>query len=184
MNTEYDLSDSEGLLGSVSYILRVHDVNPRAPHKAYRQWDGKTPYSVHPIWCAMTILTETTLNEKQRQDGAIALLYHDILEDTTVPLPTWLPPEVKKLVEDMTFYGGSKEEMEKVWEKSPFVRLLKLYDKVSNLLDGRNTWMSKKEDPNYRQKYEGYTLSLCADVEKNFGRLNITLIARTILNHG
>lgn len=181
MNKDFDLFNIESLLGDINYVIRAHSSCPREPHKAYRKWDGKTPYSIHPIWCGLTILTETTLSERDRHDGALALFYHDIAEDTTAPLPRWLSEEVVRLVHNMTFFGGFKEEVDGIWSKSPFVRLLKLYDKVSNLLDGRDTWMPKKDDPLYRQKYEGHTLQLCADAEKNFGKLNITIIARKIL---
>lgn len=184
MKNEMDLFGIESFIGDINYIIRAHHMSPREPHKGYRKWDGKTPYAIHPIWCAMMILTETTLEDTQRQRGATALLYHDLAEDTTVALPNWLSEEVKHLVYEMTFFGGFKEEVREVWNKSEFARLLKLYDKVSNLLDGRDTWMPLKDDPMYRQKYEGHTLRLCSDVEKNFGRLNITLLARTILNHG
>ncbi len=179
-----DLFDHEALLGDINYVMRVHEACPRTPRKAYRQWDGRTPYSIHPIWCAATLLSETKLSEDIRERGAVALLYHDVPEDTTAPLPKDLSHEVRALIKEMTFFGGFAEEAEEVWKRSPLCRLLKLYDKVHNLLDGRDTWMPEKEDKEYRRKYEGHTLRLCADVEKNFGRLNITLLARTILNHG
>lgn len=182
INEEYSLFGVEELLNDLNYVIRAHHTSARQPHKAYRKWDGVTPYSIHPIWCAMMILSEPSLADGMRRNGALALLYHDIAEDTYAPLPSWLSPEVKRMVEGMTFFGGSKEEMEKVWERPQAIRLLKLYDKVHNLLDGRNTWMPKKEDPKYRQKYEGHTLRLCADVERNYGRLNITKLARKILS--
>ena len=158
------------------WVLDAHDDYARKPKNAVRKWDGKTPYHIHPTWCFTTIQTETSLQEEFRLDGALALLYHDVLEDTNRGLPPWLSEHVVSLVQDMTFHGGSQEEMERIWEKSAEVRLLKLYDKVSNLLDG--VWMSTEK----RAKYEEYTLKLCVDVETNFGaELNITRIARAIL---
>lgn len=54
------------------------------------------------------------------------------------------------------------------------MRLLKLFDKVSNLLDA--TWMK-------RDKWKAYvchTLRLTDDVERAYGDLNIVRIARAI----
>ena len=102
------------------------------------KWDGLTPYSVHPIWCATMILHETALAEDIRVDGSQALLFHDVLEDTLAELPNYLSERVKNLVQDMTF-ESSDVEMLKVWDKPIEVKLFKLYDKVSNLMDAR--WM-------------------------------------------
>ncbi len=65
--------------------------------------------------------------------------------------------------------------MELIWAKSPEVRLLKLYDKTSNLMEG--IWMNREK----RERYAAYSLNLCDDVEKNYGELNITKIARAII---
>lgn len=158
------------------WVIKAHTQYPRKPKMATRKWDGKTPYHIHPSWCATTLLTETSLPEDLRQDGALALLYHDVLEDTNLGLPPWLSARVHSLILDMTFYGGSQEEMEKIWGKSSEVKLLKLYDKVSNLMDG--AWMSAEK----REEYVKYTLRLCKDVEDHFGAgLTITKIAKAIL---
>jgi len=49
----------------------------------------------------------------------------------------------------MTFEGGSEQEIVEIWDKPTEIRLYKLYDKVSNLLDG--AWMKdekrKKRSP-------------------------------------
>ena len=62
-----------------------------------------------------------------------------------------------------------------VLNKSPEIRLLKLYDKTSNLMDG--IWMDEEK----RERYVEYTSRLCQDVEQNYGELNITRIARAII---
>jgi hypothetical protein len=152
-------------------ILAHSGEHATKPSKAVRKWDGKTPYSVHPLWCAMTILCETRLSEQERELGCQVLAYHDILEDTTYQLET--TPEVQALVQEMTF-ESSDAEMTEVWQRSKFVRLLKLFDKVSNLLDG--SWMSVAK----WNKYTEYTLKLADDVQAGWGELNIVTIARSI----
>ena len=150
----------------------LHDKNPGESYKvslsrAFRKFDGKTPFYIHPIWCATTIATETKLDETVRNEGIMALLYHDLLEDTTKELPEWLSPRIEYLVKEMTFEDGSKQEMEEIWNKPNEVKLYKLYDKVSNLLDG--SWM----DETKRKNYENYTGKLCEEIKKMCGDLNI-----------
>lgn len=161
------------LWNQINYCIRAHATQATKPSKAVRKWDGRTPYGIHPIWCAMTILAETTLPKKIRTEGAEALLLHDILEDTTLELPEGTSVEVRALVEGMTF-ESSDEEMRLIWNRSLEIKLLKLYDKVSNLLDG--SWMSLEK----RARYKKYLLALCDEVEPHYGKLNIIKIARAI----
>jgi len=56
----------EKLVDLIAYTFRAHGEGATKPSKAVRKWDGRTPYAVHPVWCAMTLLTETTLPEDLR----------------------------------------------------------------------------------------------------------------------
>ena len=158
----------------IDYVINTHRDFARKPSKAFRKWDGKTPYHIHPIWCASMIATETTLDEPTRTEGVQVLLYHDILEDTTKELPEWLSDRVKQLIQMMT-YDGMIQEMQKIWTTPKEVRLYKLYDKVNNLLDWQQSSVVKTE------QYKEYTRMLMDDVLKNYGELNITRIANAIL---
>lgn len=157
----------------INFAINAHQEFARKPSKTVRLWDKETPYSVHSIWCAMTFLHETELSEATRVIGSKALILHDVLEDTTLPLPTNIEPEVIKLVEEVTF-GSQEEAMEKIWEKSDEARLITLYDMVSNILDG--FWMDKGQ----RQFYLDYTLKLKDSVKIKFGNLNIVKIAEAL----
>ena len=165
--------DAKQIVEGINYSFSAHAEQPTKASKAVRKWDGTTPYGVHPTWCAMTLLQEPMLPEAIRERGYQTLLFHDLLEDTTAGLPEGTALEVRELVEGMTF-ASSDEEMEKVWERTAEVRLLKLYDKVSNLLDG--VWMTSEK----LERYRAYTRRLADDVESNFGSLNIVRIARAI----
>ncbi|MEH6814356.1 MAG: hypothetical protein V7677_17620 [Motiliproteus sp.] len=118
----------------------------------------------------MTILSETKLEAKLRWQGAIALQFHDVIEDTRLPLPSDLPIGVTNWVEQMTF-SSFAEEKERIWSCAPHIRMLKLYDKTSNLLD--SVWMN----PDKRLAYVDFTEKLRKDVVQNYGELNITVIA-------
>jgi len=149
-----------------------------------RKWDAQTPYSVHPIWCAMTFLQETKLSgdaKIDREDCALALVLHDFKEETSLPLPAWLSTKTVELIDHMTISaepGSTEIEIKGIWSKPLIVRLLKLYDKVSNLLDG--SWMS---DEKWNGQYVPYVMQLANDVEKNYGDLNIVRMARAVAMH-
>ncbi|GEM_PF-799921 len=157
----------------VEFVLRVHDKQATRPHKRIRFIDGKTPYGIHPLWCAFSILAEERLTEEVRVLGFWVLSGHDVLEDTTAKPLKNCPRHAKRLIKEMTF-SGIREEMRDVWERSTLTRLFKLFDKTSNLMDG--SWMP----PDRHAKYVEYTLRLAEDVERNFGSLNIVAIARAV----
>lgn len=158
---------------SVALIREAHMDAAISPEDSVRFHDHCTPYIIHPIWCAMTLLTETQLPEQLRLDGYLALMWHDVPEDTYANLPDNFNDEVRDLVHGMAF-ASLAVEREKVWERPETVRLLKLYDKTSNLLDASHLstqrWNTLVE----------FTLRLAGDVEANFGELNIVKIARAI----
>mgnify|MGYP001592156237 CR=1 FL=1 len=154
------------------YVMKAHTDGAKKEASATRMWDQRTPYHFHPIWCATTILHETSLPESIRIDGSQALLYHDIVEDTIAPLPDWLSDRVRRLVNEMTFHS-SEDEWENLWNRDKEVRLLKVYDKTSNLLDG--VWMN----PQRRAQHVAHLRKLVADVRGNYGDLNILKIAET-----
>ena len=159
----------------IKEIFEAHRKYPTKPSKAHRKWDGKTPYGVHPTWCAMTLAHETNLPEEIRETGVLALLYHDIIEDTNYE--PYLSAKVNELVIQMTFENGSKQEMKEIWSKDPVIRLLKLYDKVSNFMDG--DWMAQEKKENYKN----YIKQLIKDVETNYGKLNITKLAKGLVEN-
>jgi hypothetical protein len=160
------------LKASIDHAISAHSQNANSQADTVRFHDGRTPYVVHPIWCAMTLLAEPALSEDIRRLGACALLWHDTLEDTTMPLPSWAEDRVRTLVEEMSF-ESFQQETEQLWSRSDDTKLLKLFDKVSNLLDG--TWM-KAEKWN---AYVDHTEKLADYVESRWGALNIVRIART-----
>jgi hypothetical protein len=155
---------------SIQHTIDAHMNNPKSPDDSIRFWDKKTPYIVHPIWCGMTLLTETRLPEEIRFTGYQALLWHDVLEDTNLPLPEGTNLEVIRLVQEMT-YQSFLEEQDHIWEQRDVVKLLKLYDKVSNLLDA--VWMKDEKWNNLVD----YNLRLKQFVLETYGDLNIVKIA-------
>jgi len=166
---------ADEILHSIQFMVNAHIHHPKTEKDAVRFWDNKTPYIIHPTWCAMTLLTETSLSEEIRFDGYQALLWHDILEDTTVTeLPADTSATVRCYVQDMTFRSFN-DEVKNIWSKNKAIQLFKLYDKVSNLLDA--AWMKDKK----RKAYIDYTLQLKDTVRSEYGDLNIVKIANSIV---
>lgn len=173
MNTD-QLADE--IVRHVVFIKHAHIDQSKTPNDRVRFHDCSTPYIIHPIWCAMTLLSEATLDENIRINGYQALIFHDVLEDTTAMLPDEINADVKELVKDMTF-SNFQEETQKIWQRSNLIRLFKLYDKTSNLLDGSH--MSDRKWNNYVD----FVITLIADVEGNFGQLNIVKMAKSIATY-
>lgn len=163
------------LLMHIAEVLSAHSFHAREPSKAFRKFDGKTLYVVHPLWCATTIATEDKLDAELRELGFYTLLWHDVPEDTTKALPEALSEKVAEAVGDMTF-ENSQDEMKRIWEKSPEIRLFKLYDKTNNLIN-MDGW-----DPDKVDNYVRYASLLAIDVMKNFGTLNIHYIFNGIVD--
>ena len=164
---------ADEMAAAIQHSIRAHAHFPIAPSNAIRYWDGHTPYAIHPIWCAMTLLSETALPDETRYHGYLALLWHDTLEDTTMELPPECPPAVRRLVEEMTF-DGLDDELVRLWERSDTAKLLKLYDKVSQFLDG--IWLTDQR----WNRLLGHTTRLQGFVENTYGELNIVRIARAV----
>jgi hypothetical protein len=158
------------LMDSILYTFEAHCVHPKTPLNATRWWDRSTPHIVHPIWCAMTFLSETRLTNNVRKVGYQALLWHDILEDTNLGLPDDVSPEVLALVKELTFESFAEEQRE-IWNRSNLAKLLKLYDKTSNLLDA--SWMTSEQ---WRACTE-HTAKLVVFARTTYGDLNIVRLA-------
>lgn len=101
------------------------------------------------------------------------MLWHNTLEDTNLPLPGNTNGEVVRLVHEMTF-ESFRDEQDKIWDCRDEVKLLKLYDKVSILLDA--VWM-KDEKWNHLVVY---TQKLRQFVLETYGDLNIVKIANAV----
>ncbi|MCW8887233.1 MAG: hypothetical protein OQK12_18550 [Motiliproteus sp.] len=167
-------SMAEETLKAIKTAFEAHTEHPNNPSDAVRFWDQRTPYAIHPSWCALTLLAETQLDEDTRLHGSYALALHDVIEDTTYTLPADLTPKVLEMVEAMTF-GSFTEERHKIFNLPPEIRLLKLIDKLSNLLDC--SWMK----PEKLAVYLDFTEQLAQDVEKHFGRLNCVILSKAII---
>lgn len=157
------------LLDLVYSAHQVHNTR-----KDFRQ-DGKVPFIVHPIWCALTLLNDQRIPFKERELGYQALLLHDILEDTSLDIPDYIEPKVIEYVKEMTH--DSWEEEQNIENKSNFIKLLKLCDKIASMYD-ETVW----NEPQRRKEWKALTQKLLDDVENHYGNIRLVTLAKAILN--
>lgn len=161
---------SEELKKYLDFAYSAYQEN-NITNQAYRQ-DGKVPYIMHPLWCASMLIADTQVPYEQRELGFKALILHDILEDTSLELPDWVEPEVKSVVKELTF-ESFKQAMEKYPKKSPFIKLLLLYDKLSSMYENH------VGEPK-RHEWKILVLNGIKEVEKEYGNIRIVQIGKAI----
>lgn len=168
--------DYKKFIEYIDFIANAHQEKVLPTAKALRTLPNgeKIPYFSHSLWCAMMIYLESKLPEKIRYPGAQALLFHDVLEDTDAVLPDDISDEVRHLVQEMTYKGGFNEEKYAVLLKPAIVQLLKLYDKTATLYDG-------DLKPKRYQEWTEFMEKLIKTVEKEYGELNIVLLAKSLI---
>lgn len=136
--------------------------------------DGNVPFVAHPLWCAMMLLNDTRVPYEERRVGFQALLLHDVLEDTSLPLPDWVEPEVVALVGAMTH--GTWEAEQRVEEKSSLVQLLKLCDKTASMYDE-----NVRPDLQRRREWKALLTKLVQLVEPRYPGSRVVAVAKVTL---
>ena len=135
--------------------IMIFHLHSKTPQKATRRFDGATPAGVHSVLLAMLVLHEESLPEELRVKVAVALLGHDMPEDTHLrleELPFWIKKyNALKLVEALTF-DESEDKFAKIWELGDEVILAELFDAVGNLLCAKGV---KPERMTYRRAMVG-----------------------------
>lgn len=163
----------------IPFVMSAHSNFVKKSADKVRRWDEKTPYFIHPLWCSMMILTEEKLSEEIRIIGSQVLAIHDINEDSSASIPSYVDERAIKIAKEMIF-NDSSHEMQELSKKDILVKLFKLYDKVSNLMD--SNWMNQRGREYYRARIK-FCLSLVDEVEAEYGKLNIVVVAREIIRN-
>lgn len=165
--------DPEELKKTIEFAYRAHQEH--STNSEFRQ-DKTVPYIAHPLWCAMVLLNDDRVPLVERQVGYQALLLHDVLEDTSLPLPDGTDPVVAELVQDMT-YASWEEELVEVPKKSSLVKLMKLIDKAATMYDE-----SIRKDAAKRRQWVEFTQYLLKETEKHYGDIRTVGLVKGILS--
>ena len=105
------------------------------------------PYVIHPIRIT-TILHATGFNEFDHEDLMIGALFHDLLEDTDIDLKEiedQFGKKVGEIVIELTEPEGAKGQIKDKWleefiNKSKEAKIIKLADRIDNLMDMKDIW--------------------------------------------
>lgn len=175
--------DEKKLAAYLQIVIIAHQQKTNQFGKPTRALMGgeQNPYFSHPLWCFSMLLAEPKLPESIRIPGALALLFHDVLEDTTEPLPNDLPENIKQLINQLTVekeakYHYSSWEKEKltILHKPIHIQLLKLYDKTASLYD-------RAIAPQRYPEWIAITSKLANNIEKTYGKLNIVMLTHAVI---
>ena len=162
--------------------LAYQENNISSPNQTYRQ-DGKVPYMMHPLWCASMLITDTQIPWEQREIGFKALILHDVLEDTSLELPSWIESEVREAVQAMTF-ENHKQALREYENKTPFIKLLMLYDELSSMYENHvgvfNNSVVKKVK---RRLWKEFTIKGIKEVEKEYGNIRIVQVGKAVMEN-
>ncbi len=129
------------------------------------------PYVIHPIRITI-ILHAAGFNEFDNKDLMIAALCHDLLEDTDVTLKEiedLFGKKVGEVVVELTKPEGTKgrkkdEWLEKFVNSSKDAKIIKLADRIDNLMDMRGVWSEEKQKSYSNQAK--IVLKSCGDANK------------------
>ena len=133
---------------------------------------GNVPYLNHPLWCATMLLHDVDLPLGVREIGFKVLVCHDIDEDTSLILPEWVEPEVRRLVKEMS-HENFLASLPHIPGKEPIVKLFTLVDKLSTLIERHLA-----DDASKRRKWIELVSYLADETEKYYGKSRIVILAR------
>lgn len=136
---------------------------------------GKVPYANHAIWQATMLLHDVKLPWEVRELGFQVLLYHDVLEDTSRPLPEWLSAEVTWCIQEMTF-KSFRDSLPLLPQKEPRIKLFILVDKLATFIEEHLS-----SDPDKRRAWKEAVRYLTEETKKHYGRTKIVIIAEAML---
>jgi guanosine-3',5'-bis(diphosphate) 3'-pyrophosphohydrolase len=110
------------------------------------------PYVIHPIRIA-AILRAAGFNEFDHEDLMIAALFHDLLEDTDTDLKEvedQFGKKVGKIVIELTKPEDAKGRKKDKWlesfiKNSKEAKIIKIADRIDNLMDMRDIWDIEKQ---------------------------------------
>ncbi len=129
------------------------------------------PYVVHPIRIT-AILRAAGFNEYDHEDLMIATLFHDLLEDTDTKLKEiedQFGKNVGKIVIELTKPEGAKGRKKDTWlenfvKNSKEAKIIKLADRIDNLMDMLDIWDEEKQRSYTDQA--NIVLKSCGDANK------------------
>lgn len=143
------------------------------------------PYVIHPIRIT-TILHAAGFNEFEHEDIMIAALFHDLIEDTDIEIneiEDRFGSKIGDIVIELTKPEGAKGRKKDKWLeefaiKSKEAKIIKLADRIDNLMDVGDIWDAEKQK-SYADQAK-IILKSCGDANKQLAH-KLNELINTIL---
>lgn len=133
------------------------------------------PYVIHPIRITM-ILHAAGFNEFDHEDLMIAALFHDLIEDTDIKLneiENNYGKKVGQIVVELSKPEGTKGRKKDEWlegfvKSSKEAKIIKLADRIDNLMDMKGVWSNEKQR-SYAEQAR-IILRVCGDANEQLAK--------------
>ncbi|MFH0952458.1 MAG: hypothetical protein V1838_04730 [Patescibacteria group bacterium] len=142
--------------------------------------NGMVPFCSHPMFGALLLLHDIKLPYELRKLGFRVLMRHDIKEDTGYPLSeaNTDPPALRYV--DMMTHNTWQEEMDSTPGKPIEVKLFKLIDKISTIMDYD---MVTGQGEEKARQWLSYAKQLLKEVQAYYGECDTVVIARAVIDN-
>lgn len=149
------------------HVALLHQERAVSNRGRVRSHDLCTPFAVHPLQCALAVLSEPKLDGELRVKLFDVLLHHELEVQTGIK-PDFLPLPIQEMIRSMRCLSRG----ELGWSAPPEIRLAKLYSLTFNVLDGEIQ----------SESFTDFLGRLVQDAETEFGQLNIVDMGRLALS--
>ncbi len=130
-----------------------------------------TPYIIHPVRITL-ILRSVGFNEFENEELMIAALFHDLCEDTNTTLEEIdkkFGEKIVSIVNELTMPEDAKDRKKDKWlenfmNSSKEAKIIKLADRIDNLLEMVDDWTVEKQIAYANQAK--IVLKSCGDANK------------------
>ncbi|MFZ6014971.1 MAG: hypothetical protein ACOYUZ_01280 [Patescibacteria group bacterium] len=155
----------------LAHVITALQRDANDPRANVRKHDLATPFAVHPLWCAISILSAPDIEQDLRLAGYKVLLEH-ALEPQTGKAPDADRIQLEQIRSLRCLSRVKNDDGSLRWSAPPEIRLFKLFEVVHNLYDDE----IDGDDLNIKLARD-----LVGDVQANFGNLKIIRIAKALL---
>ncbi|MDQ7814392.1 MAG: hypothetical protein RDU25_01105 [Patescibacteria group bacterium] len=149
------------------HLALLHQEKALSLRRSIRAHDLHTPFAIHPLQCALAVLSEPGLDGELRVKLFDVLLHHELEVQTGIK-PDFLPRPIQEMIRSLRCLSRG----ELGWSAPPEIRLAKLYSLTFNVLDGEIQ----------SESFTDFLGRLIQDAETEFGQLNIVDMGRLALS--
>ena len=135
----------------LQFAIDAHTVHNE--RDAYRKFDGKTPFWIHPVGIATAILNDAGIPYYIREKAAIVALLHDVIEDTSADINRLRPCLGEEMfncvydyVKDLTC-ETSLASQQKFMDNPCGCSDICLLVRIADIIDNMQTYQTKKYFP-------------------------------------